>query len=154
MRRRKHLREEALEQQFAAMLGRLHFDDEVLEWVRDALHASHAEERREHEEAIRRLEVECKRLDDRIHAMYADKLDGLIDVAFFQKMSTQWREEQDGCRRDIERHRKADRSYLSEGVALLELATTRSGSSHSKNRAKNVASSISYYRTAHGMTAY
>ena len=120
--RRKHMREEALEQQFTAMLGRLHFDDEVLEWVRDALHASHAEERREHEEAIRRLEAECSRLDDRIHAMYADKLDGLIDAAFFQKMSNQWREEQERCRRDIERHRNADRSYLSEGVALLELA--------------------------------
>jgi site-specific DNA recombinase len=120
--RRKHMREEALEQQFTAMLGRLHFDDEVLEWVRDALHASHAEERREHEEAIRRLEAECSRLDDRVHAMYADKLDGLIDAAFFQKMSNQWRVEQDRCRRDIERHRNADRSYLREGVALLELA--------------------------------
>jgi DNA invertase Pin-like site-specific DNA recombinase len=120
--RRKHMREEALEQQFTAMLGRLHFDDEVLEWMRDALHASHAEERREHEEAIRRLEAECSRLDDRVHAMYADKLDGLINAAFFQKMSNQWREEQDRCRRDIERHRNADRSYLSEGVALLELA--------------------------------
>jgi len=53
----------------------------------------HAEERREHEDAIRRLETECKRLDDRIHAMYADKLDALIDAAFFQKMSNQWREE-------------------------------------------------------------
>ena len=116
------MREEALEQQFTELLGRLHFDDDVLEWVRDALHASHAEERREHDEAIKRLETECKRLDDRIHAMYADKLDGLIDAAFFQKTSNQWREAQDRCRRDIERHRNADRSYLSEGVALLELA--------------------------------
>ena len=120
--RRKHMRQEALEEQFTAILGRLHFDDEVLEWVRDALHASHAEERREHEEAIRRLEAECKRLDDRVHAMYVDKIDGLIDAAFFQKMSNQSREEQDRCRRDIERHRNADRSYLSEGAALLELA--------------------------------
>ena len=34
--RRKHMREEALEQQFTNLLGRLHFDDDVLEWVRDA----------------------------------------------------------------------------------------------------------------------
>jgi site-specific DNA recombinase len=120
----KHMREEALEQQFTAMLARLHFGDEVLEWVRDALHASHAEERREHGEAIRRLEAECKRLDDRIHAMYADKLDGLIDAAFFQEMSNRWREEQECCRRDIERHQNADRSYLREGVDLLELANS------------------------------
>jgi hypothetical protein len=54
--------------------------------------------------------------------MYVDKLDGLIDAAFFQRNSNQWRETQDRCKRDIERHRSADRSYLNEGVALLELA--------------------------------
>ena len=76
--RRKYVREEALEAQFTELLGRLRFDDEVLEWVRDALHASHADERREHEEAIKRHQAEYKRLDDRIHAMYVDKLDGLV----------------------------------------------------------------------------
>ena len=75
--RRKYVREEALEAQFTELLGRLKFDDEVLEWVRDALHASHADERREHEEAIKRHQAEYKRLQDRIHAMYVDKLDGL-----------------------------------------------------------------------------
>jgi site-specific DNA recombinase len=103
-------------------LGRLKFDGEVLEWVRDALHASHADERREHEEAIKRLESEAKRLNDRIHAMYIDKLDGLVDTAFFEKMSNQWREEQARCQREIERHRNADKSYLGEGIALLDLA--------------------------------
>ena len=120
--RRKYVREEALEAQFTELLGRLRFDDEVLEWVRDALHASHADERRENEEAIKRLEAECKRLNDRIHAMYVDKLDGLVDTAFFEKMSNQWREEQNRCQREIDRHRNADKSYLEEGVALLELA--------------------------------
>jgi hypothetical protein len=80
-----------LEAQFTELLGRLTFDDEVLEWVRDALHASHVDERREHEEAIRRHQTEYKRLDERIHAMYVDKLDGLVDVAFFERMSNQWR---------------------------------------------------------------
>ncbi|MPZ56421.1 MAG: hypothetical protein GEU91_07955 [Rhizobiales bacterium] len=36
------------------MVGRLEFDDEALRWVRDTLHASHAVERPEHEEAIKR----------------------------------------------------------------------------------------------------
>jgi site-specific DNA recombinase len=120
--RRKYVREEALEAQFTELLGRLRFDDEVLEWVRDALHASHADERREHEEAIKRLEGEAKRLNDRIHAMYIDKLDGLVDTAFFEKMSNQWREEQARCQREIERHRNADKSYLGEGIALHDLA--------------------------------
>ncbi|MBM3567314.1 MAG: recombinase family protein [Alphaproteobacteria bacterium] len=120
--RRRYVREEVLETQFTGMLGQLRFDDAVLEWVRDALHASHADERREHEEAIRRLEIEAKRLNDRIHAMYVDKLDGLVDTAFFEKMSSQWREEQASCQREIERHKNADKSYLSEGFALLDVA--------------------------------
>ena len=90
--------------------------------MRDALHASHADERREHEEAIKRHQAGYNRLNDRIHAMYVDKLDGLVDTAFYEKMSNQWREEQSRCQREIERHQNADKSYLDEGVALLELA--------------------------------
>jgi site-specific DNA recombinase len=120
--RRKHVREEALEAQFTEMLGRLRFDDEVLDWVRDALHASHADERREHEEAIRRHQAEYKRLQERTNAMYVDKLDGLVDSAFFDQMSRQWREEQNRCLREIEKHQEADQSYMDEGVQLLELA--------------------------------
>jgi site-specific DNA recombinase len=116
------VREEALEAQFTELLGRLRFDAEVLEWVRDALHASHAEERREHEEAIRRHQSEYKRPDERIHAMYVDKLDGLVDAAFFGRMSNQWREEQNRCLRETERLQVADRSYMDEGLRLLELA--------------------------------
>jgi site-specific DNA recombinase len=120
--RRKHVREEALEAQFTELLGRLKFDDEVLEWVREALHASHADERREHQEAIKRHQAEHKRLNERIHAMYVDKLDGLVDTAFFERMSNQWREEQNRCQREVELLQAADRSYMDEGVALLELA--------------------------------
>jgi site-specific DNA recombinase len=120
--RRKYVREEALEARFTELLGRLRFDDEVLEWVHDALHASHADERRENEEAIKRHQAEYKRLNDRIHAMYVDKLDGLVDTAFYDRMSNQWREEQNRCQREIERHQNADKSYLDEGVALLDLA--------------------------------
>jgi site-specific DNA recombinase len=119
--RRKYVREEALEVQFTELLGRLRFDDEVLAWVREALHASHADERREHEEAIRRHEAERKRLDQRIHAMYVDKLDGLVDAALFERMSNQWREEQNRCLCEIERLQAADRSYMDEGVQILEL---------------------------------
>jgi site-specific DNA recombinase len=116
------VREEALEAQFTELLGQLKFDDEVLEWVRDALHASHADERREHEEAIKRHQAEYKRLQDRINTMYVDKLDGVIDTAFFEKMSNEWRDEQNRCLREIERHQQADQSYMDEGVQLLELA--------------------------------
>ena len=120
--RRKYVREEVLEQQFTAMLGQLRFDDEVLEWVREALHASHSDERHDHEEAIKRLRAEYDRLQARIDAMYIDKLDGKIGGEFFEKMAGQWREDQTRCLRDIERHQEAEQSYMDEGVRILELA--------------------------------
>jgi site-specific DNA recombinase len=54
--------------------------------------------------------------------MYVDKLDGKVDGAFFERMSAEWRAEQDRCLREIERHQAADQSYLEEGVRVLELA--------------------------------
>ena len=117
-----YVREEVVEQQFTHLLGRLKFDDEMLEWVREALDASHADEKREHEEAITRLRAEYDRLQNRIHAMYVDKLDGKVDGAFFERMSAEWRAEQDRCLRAIERHQAADQSYLEEGMQILELA--------------------------------
>jgi site-specific DNA recombinase len=117
-----YVREEILERQFSELLGRLTFDDEVLAWVRDALRASHADEKREHEAAIGRLRKEYDRLQARVHVMYVDKLDGKLDGAFFERMSAEWRAEQDRCLREIERHQAADQSYLEEGVRVLELA--------------------------------
>jgi site-specific DNA recombinase len=46
----------------------------------------------------------------------------VVDAAFFEKMSNQWREEQNRCQREIERHQEADKSYLDKGVVLLDLA--------------------------------
>jgi site-specific DNA recombinase len=117
-----YVREEIIEQQFTDLLGRFKFDDEILEWVREALDASHADERREHEDAIKRLQAEYDRLQNRIHAMYVDKLDGKVDGVFFERMSGEWRGEQDRCLREIERRQTADQSYLKEGVRILELA--------------------------------
>ena len=120
--RRKYVREEALEAQFSELLGKLCFDDEVLEWVREALHASKADEQREHGEAIRRLRTEYDRLQHRIDVMYIDKLDGKIGGEFFDRMAGDWREEQSRCLKDIERHQEAQQSYMDEGVKILELA--------------------------------
>jgi site-specific DNA recombinase len=54
--------------------------------------------------------------------VYLDKLDGRVDGAFFDKMSAEWREEQNRCLREIERYEAAEQSYMDEGVQILELA--------------------------------
>ena len=82
----------------------------------------HADERHEHEEAIKRLQAEHRRLGERISTMYVDKLDGKIGGDFFDKMAGQWREEQRRLQQDVERHEEAEQSYMDEGVRILELA--------------------------------
>ncbi len=120
--RRKYVREEALERQFAALLDQLYFDEEVLEWVREALKSSYTDERREHEDAIKRCQAEYKRLEDRLNAIYLDKLDGRIDQTFYDRMAKAWKTEQVRLLREIERHTDAEHSYMDDGIKLLELA--------------------------------
>jgi len=117
-----YVREEIVAQKFAEILGRLSFGDEVLTWVTRALRESHVDEQKEHEAAIARLQAEHDRLQARLHAMYVDKLDGRIDNSFYVQMSEQWRLEQDKLMQQIIQHQVADRSYINEGVRLIELA--------------------------------
>lgn len=51
-----------------------------------------------------------------------DKLDGRITSDFFDSKSGEWRNEQDKILRQIEAHKKADQSYMENGIQLLELA--------------------------------
>jgi site-specific DNA recombinase len=68
------------------------------------------------------LKAEYDRLQNRLHAMYVDKLDGRIDQSFYAQMSEKWRLEQDKLTQEIARHQTADRSFLNEGSGLIELA--------------------------------
>ena len=74
-----------LEAQLTELLDQLRFDDEVLAWVSMALKLSHDDEKRYHEDAIRRIQAEYDRLQTGIDVMYIDKLDGRIDLGFFER---------------------------------------------------------------------
>ena len=117
-----YTREEVLEERFAELLDRLRFDDEVLAWVSQALRVSHGDEKQHHEDAIRRIQAEYDRLQNRIDAMYVDKLDGRIDTDFFDRKAAEWRTEQEKCLELIRGHQDANQTYLDEGIRLLELA--------------------------------
>ncbi len=117
-----YTREEVLEERFTALLKGIAFSDEILEWVRRALRESHRDERHIHDEAITKLHREHQRLQGRIDAMYEDKLDGRIGNGYFDTKSTEMRVEQARILREIEAHQTANRSYIEEGVQVLELA--------------------------------
>ncbi len=117
-----YVREEVISEKFSGVLGRLAFGDDVLSYLTKALRESHADEQKEHEAAITRLQGEHDRLQKRVHAAYVDKLDGRIDGAFYAQMAETWRDEQEKLMREIARHQTADRSYLEEGARLIDLA--------------------------------
>jgi site-specific DNA recombinase len=62
------------------------------------------------------------RLQERIDAMYEDKLDGRITAEFFDRKAGEWRAEQKQILRSIEGHQTANENYMEEGIQLLELA--------------------------------
>ncbi|MFC1706812.1 recombinase zinc beta ribbon domain-containing protein [Planctomycetota bacterium] len=117
-----YVREEVLEEHFAEALDRLRFDDEVLGWVREALHESHKDEKKFHAEVIKRLQTQEGRYQNRIEAMYEDKLDGRITTEFYDRKVAEFRSEQQKTAELIEEHRNANRSYLDDGVRLIDLA--------------------------------
>ena len=78
--------------------------------------------------------------------MYVDRLDELVDAAFFERMSNRWREEQnrsDARKRPI---------YLDEGVQFLELARN-AGSLFAKQEPRENSRLLNFLLNAPGRTA-
>ncbi len=117
-----YVRQEVQSEQFTAAMNAIRFDAETLDLMRTALRSSHEDEEKFHREAVARLEETCARTQKRVDAMYLDKLDGVIDAAFFERHAVEWREEQRRARRQIVEHETANQSYMEEGILLLELA--------------------------------
>jgi DNA invertase Pin-like site-specific DNA recombinase len=117
-----YTREEVLEEKFTGLLKGIAFSEETLVWVRQALRESHRDERQLHDDAISKLQCEHRRLQGRVDAMYMDKVDGRIGNAFFDAKAAETRAAQAAIMRDLAAHQTANRSYIEEGVQLLELA--------------------------------
>ena len=92
-------------------------DKEVLEWVVTALKESHSDEKRRHYEIVGQLQKDCRKLQDRIDALYVDKLDRNISPKFFERKNNDWRAEQTEILRKIEKHQNANCSISKKGFA-------------------------------------
>lgn len=118
----KYIREEEMDRQFVGALAAIRMDEDVLDWVVTALKESHADEKRFHDERIGSLQREYTKYQNRLDAMYVDKLDGRISQEIFDGKSAEWRKEQNDLLRKIANHQSANRSYLDDGVRILELS--------------------------------
>ena len=60
---------------------------------RTALKENHDQETRYYREVVDRLKKEYQQLEQRLEAMYVDKLDGKIGERFYEQKSAEWRED-------------------------------------------------------------
>jgi site-specific DNA recombinase len=83
---------------------------------------AHRDDKQYHDEMTGKLQTEYRKLQDRIDAVYVDKLDAKIAQEFFDRKNSDWRTEQTEILGKIEKHQNANSSYSEEGIQLLELA--------------------------------
>jgi site-specific DNA recombinase len=67
---------------------------------------------RKHDAAVSRFQQQHAILTNRLRTMYADRLDGRIDAATYDKLSEDYKREQDRCCREIGWHQAAEQSYV------------------------------------------
>ena len=90
--------------------------------IREALKASHQNEKEFHDQAIRTLHAQYARLQDRIDHAYTDKLDGTITEEFWRAKTKEWKQEEEGIRQELAKYEQANSAYFAEGLQILDFA--------------------------------
>jgi hypothetical protein len=92
-----------------------------MDWIVEALHQSHTDEKRFREDAITRLQEEQSKIQNRLDRLY-DRLDGFIEPDFFERKSREWRQTQKRLADQITEYQEAANDYVQDGIRLLELS--------------------------------
>lgn len=116
-----YVRQEALEEQYLNGVQRLRFTSEVADQIRIALKESASHTEAHQKQAIVNLRREYDRIQKRLQAAYIDKLDDRIDSDMFTSLSGEWRARQDKITAELAQIETAERIYIDESIALLDL---------------------------------
>jgi hypothetical protein len=110
-----YVRQETLEEAYAAMLRRISIDEDIVNWIATALRESHGDQKRFRDESVARLQQEHTRLQNRLDVLYEDRLDGRIDLSLFERKSSEYRQEQARIQAEINGFGTADGQYNGRG---------------------------------------
>jgi site-specific DNA recombinase len=107
---------EVLDECFDDLLKGLVFDDQVMDWIVEALHQSHADEKRFREDAITSLQEEQSKIQNRLDRYMT------IGLRFYRTMFFQrWRQTN-------AEYQEAAGDYVQDVIRLLELSKKASNS--------------------------
>lgn len=118
--RNKYIRERDLDAGFEEAIGRLKVTPATLDLIKRALLAAHAMVRRDRDERVAALQADYDKLTKKIDQAYEDRLEGRIDIEFFDRKAREWREQQARIRRDLANVESADEGALRVGLELFE----------------------------------
>lgn len=120
--KKQYYTEEELEQILDDIVRDLQIDDQVYELIRIGLKKS-AED---HEETMKGEKEnylkQKKTYERRLHKLYLDRVDGLIDDRFYRQTKVEWQMEIDEINQRLHSFDKADKSYYDRGVLFLKYA--------------------------------
>lgn len=120
---RKYVREEVIQEQVVALLDQFQVDcPETLEWIRDALRESHADEIQYHTTIMDSLTKQLTATQKRLDNLYDDKMDEKITKEMYDRKFDQYTKEQATILEAIKNHKQANINYLQLGANIFELA--------------------------------
>jgi hypothetical protein len=82
----------------------------------------HTEESRAREQALQHARQEFDRLDQRIEAMYLDKIAGRISAGFYDEKAAVWRQDQSKLKKRIGELRTASQNFESAIRSIEEIS--------------------------------
>lgn len=120
---KKYIRSEVLEDQILEKLEALQLPSPKLaQWVEKALKESHVQKTEYHNSTMAELSRQQVMIQQRIDALYDDKLDGKISLEFYNKKIEQYNKQLFEASAAVQLHQSASVDYLALGVAILELS--------------------------------
>jgi site-specific DNA recombinase len=120
---RKYVRQEVVESQINALLAEMSNNVEPFaDWLIDALKENHRAERELHDAAVSQLQKRYEQLQNRLDAIYDDKLDGRITQDMYDRKFVQYTAERDKLVSDLERHTKANTNYFELASRIIDLS--------------------------------
>lgn len=122
----KYVREEEVARQFGEAVAAIEMDDEVLEWVVEALRENRVNVRAVREARMDELVRAYNKLQRRLDAMYEDKLDGEVSREFYERKRQEWGAEQRQIEAQKTRLGGNDEGQVDDGIRVLELAKAAS----------------------------
>jgi len=117
-----YMNEEMLSEKLGDVIKNIRIDDQILEWVKEALKLSHREEREYHKNMVDELNKDISKIQGRLAKIYEDKLDGVITNDLWEDLRAKYTNEQEHRQNALRAHLSANQSYYDDGVRILELA--------------------------------